>query len=130
MLLQSDDQFFEQRGALCGLGAGTDSEFVILVCLILRRLFPEQPPNRFPKGEFGSGANRFAVRKSIATQIVDLSVEFAQCGDAASEFFDGVRFRSAALRLACFRSCHAYGPSREKSLSERRWSDKKSLPYL
>ncbi len=97
LLLQSEDQFLDQRGALRRLGARTDSELVIFVCLVLRRLLPEQPPNRFPKGEFGSGADRFPVRKSIATQIVDLSAEFAQCGDAASEFFDGVRFRSAAL---------------------------------
>ncbi len=127
LILQRDDQFFEQSGALCGLRAIADSELVILVCLVFRRLFTEQSPDRFPEGEFGSGADCVTIGEAIFAQVIDLGAQFTQRRDAAVEFFNGVLFRSGALRFACFRSCHASCPSVEKSLYKRVMSGKKSL---
>jgi len=67
-----DNQFFEQSGALCGLRAIADSELVILVGLVFRRLFTEQSPDRFPERKFGSGADCVTIRESISAQIIDL----------------------------------------------------------
>ena len=124
------DELFEQRRALGGFGACADLEFVVFVRLIFRGFFTEQASDGFPKGELGSGADRFPVGKSVSTQIVDLNTQFPKGRDASCEFIHRVRFGFAAYCLGCFYSCHAKYPSREKSLSEGVLPDKQSLLLL
>lgn len=64
--------------------------------LVFGRLFTEQSSDGFTQREFGSGADCFPVGKSIAAQILDLYAQFAERGDAACEFIDGIRFGLAA----------------------------------
>ncbi|GAB1723337.1 MAG: hypothetical protein NTNFB01_22330 [Nitrospira sp.] len=96
MNLQRGDEFLQERGALHGFCATADLEFVMFVRLIFRRFFTEQSSDRFTKGEFGSGADGFSIGKSVPAQIVDLNAQFAECGDAACEFINDVRFGFAA----------------------------------
>ncbi|MBA5876478.1 MAG: hypothetical protein GDA66_18305 [Nitrospira sp. CR1.2] len=70
--LQRRDEFLQERGALCGFCATADSEFVILMRLILGGLVAEQSADRFTKGQFGSRADGLTVGESITTQILDL----------------------------------------------------------
>ena len=65
---------------------------MIFVRLIFRRFFTKQTADGFPKGEFGSGADRFPVGKSVSAQIVDLNAQLPQGGDASCEFINRIRF--------------------------------------
>ena len=60
-----------------GLGATSNAQLVMFVCLVLRRFVAEEPPNCFAEGELRSGAAGFAVGESVTTKIVDLRAEFA-----------------------------------------------------
>lgn len=96
MNFQRRDAFLQQRGALGGFCAAADLEFVMFMRLVFRRFFTEQSSDGFTQREFGSGADRFPVGKSISAQIIDLHAQFLERGDAACEFIDGIRFGFAA----------------------------------
>lgn len=93
---QRGNAFLEERRALGGFRACADPELMMLVRLILGRFLAEQASNRFPKGEFGSGADCFPVGKSVPAQIVDLNAQFPKGGDASCELIHRVRFGFAA----------------------------------
>jgi hypothetical protein len=104
VVLQRGNQLFDEIDALRGFCSVSHTKFVVLVCLVFRRLFAEEPPNRFSKGQFGSRTTCFSVGKPFPTEVLDLRAQFPQFRYAVNQFIRNVRFRLAQVTGFC--SCH------------------------
>jgi len=103
LVLKGADETFEERDRLFRVGRCLYGEAMLSVGLKFRRLVSKRLLDAFLELQFGSSPGAFQIRKSVASQVLDLRNEALQTFDSLSNVFQHRGLRPRAL---CFYSCH------------------------